>query len=110
VLYIITGLYWAMLAILGPIMGYVGAKNYSPGYTIVYFVFTLLNLVWKVAIFIINTDLFTRVLTALLVCVQIYIARLCWQFYKLIKHFSVIECITLRAFEGSMIYPARPGY
>ena len=65
-LYIITGLYWAMLAILGPIMGYVGAKNYSPGYTIVYFVFTLLNLVWKVAIFIINTDLFTRVLTALL--------------------------------------------
>merc|ERR1719337_365410 len=55
ILYVISGFYYAAVALLGPICGYHGAKNYVRAQTLTYVVFCFVNLCWRTAVFIMAT-------------------------------------------------------
>ena len=88
ILYVVSGFYYAAVALLGPVCGYHGAKNYVRAHALTYVVFCFVNLCWRTAVFIMASTVAAQVLGFLMVLVEVYITRLAIQFYKFIKEFT----------------------
>ena len=107
ILYVVSGFYYAAIALLGPICGYHGARMYMKPHTLTYVIFCFVNLIWRTAVFITATTVASQVLGFLMVLVEVYITRLAIQFYKILKSFSEEDLRMLRAMEHM---PARVVY
>ena len=107
ILYVVSGFYYAAVALLGPVCGYHGAKNYVRAHTLTYVVFCFVNLCWRTAVFIMASTVAAQVLGFLMVLVEVYITRLAIQFYKFIKEFTEEDLRMLRQTDA---VPARVLY
>ena len=107
VLYVVSGFYYAAVALLGPICGYHGARAYMRPHTLPYVIFCFINLCWRTAVFIMSSTVASQVLGFLMVVVEVYITRLAVQFYKILKTFSEEDLRMLRAMDTM---PARMVY
>jgi len=107
ILYVISGFFYAAVALLGPVCGYHGAKNYVRTQTLMYVVFCFVNLSWRTAVFVMARSVTSQILGFLMVMVEVYITRLAVQFYKFIKEFSEEDLRMLRQMDS---VPARVVY
>jgi hypothetical protein len=108
VINVFIGYFWLAIAIIGPLCGFYGAKNYLRGPTLAYVVFCFLALIWRMAVFLMpNMSVGTQVLAFLMVLVQCYILRLAIRFYRMLKEFTDDDLALLRAMEH---LPARLVY
>ena len=107
ILYVISGFFYAAVALLGPVCGYHGAKNYVRTQTLMYVVFCFVNLSWRTAVFVMARSVTSQILGFLMVMVEVYITRLAVQFYKFLKEFSEDDLQMLRQMDSM---PARVMY
>mmetsp|Transcript_9131 Transcript_9131/g.30432 ORF Transcript_9131/g.30432 Transcript_9131/m.30432 type:complete len:237 (+) Transcript_9131:226-936(+) len=107
VLYVVSGFYYAAIALLGPICGYHGAKQYARPHVLTYVIFCFVNLTWRTAVFLVATSVPSQVLGFLMILVEVYITRLSVMFYRILKSFSDEDLRALRAMEHA---PARVVY
>lgn len=59
-LYVFVGYIFLAFAIIGPICGYYGAKNYQRQHTLCYIVFCFINLTWRLAVGTRVVDIFDQ--------------------------------------------------
>ena len=98
-LYVFAGFLFTAFAVIGPICGYYGAKNYQRNHTLCYLVFCCLNTVWRLVLFIMAESVTAQILGFLMVFIEIYITRLVVRFYKLLRTFSEDDLTLLRALD-----------
>lgn len=96
VLYVFGQFSFAAFAVIGPLCGYYGAKNYQRPYVACYILFCIINTAWRLAVFIFARSLLSQVIGMLMVMVEIYITRLVVRFYNLLKSFTDDELLELR--------------
>lgn len=108
ILYTLSGYYWAIFAVVGPICGYYGAKHYHTGNTLVYLTFCFFNLILRCSLLVMSRGAVAIVLTVLMVIVEVYITRLVIIFYKLLKSLSDEDLTLLRVLDNAA--PVRPMY
>jgi len=93
ILYAFSGFGWiALVAMIGPIMGYAGGKQYRRTFVLFYMFFLILLIAFRILglIFFYNT-IVGLVLSILMIIIEIWIFRLVWRFHHLLRVVSQQE-------------------
>ena len=98
-LYVFAGYLFTAFAVVGPICGYYGAKNYQRNPIMCYLVFCFLNMAWRLAVFVMATSVTSQIFGFLMVFIEIYITRLVIRFHKLLRGFNEDDLTLLRALD-----------
>lgn len=96
ILYAITGSPYYCVLLLGPILGFIGAKLYSPWLTVCYFFFCFLIIALRLWEFVVDDDITLRVLCIIIVCLEIWIARIIGRFWWILRQIPRDGLVLLR--------------
>ena len=98
-LYVFAGYHFMAFAVIGPVCGYYGAKNYQRNHILCYVIFCFVNMIWRLYVFIMAQSVTAQILGFLMVFIEIYITRLVIRFYKLLRGFSEDDLNLLRTLD-----------
>jgi hypothetical protein len=107
ILYAFSGFGWiALVAMIGPILGYMGGKQYRKNLVIFYMFFLILLIAFRILGLVFFYDTVAGlVLSILMIVIELYILRLVWRFHHMLRRLSQQEIDQARMMNSLVVRP-----